>query len=86
MDYKYQIQNTQNNLLNLHQDNLIKVTLYDNTLKRYYHNNLFVYCLTLDLNICYICRNFVNLNNKDNLTYFVNKVINKKNTTARVPN
>ena len=37
------------------------VTLYDNTLKRYYHNNLFVYCLTLDLNICYICRNFVNL-------------------------
>ena len=54
------------------------VTLYDNTLKRYYHNNLFVYCLTLDLNICYICRDFVKLNNKDNLTYLINKVINKK--------
>ena len=40
-----------------------KVTLYDNTLKRYYHNNLFVYCLTFDLNICYICRDFVNYNN-----------------------
>ena len=28
--------------------------------------------------MCYICRNFINLNIKDNLTYLVNKVINKK--------
>lgn len=66
IDWDNLLNNTKNWLIDKQskiKNNLKKVTLYDNTLKRYYHNNLFVYCLTFDLNICYICRDFVNYNN-----------------------